>query len=178
MLALLSFWCWSFSPHHFACSYIGASPAGPLTSEELVQREMRPMQQPWPMLMCLTCFLSGLLLSILSMLRLLIFFPAGPLTFEDLIQREHEAIAAALAHADVPHIQVIAELANQQNLTAFNAIPYQVCIILLLVLLWCCCFAGRVSVTAGGSANVLSAGGWFFLSKKEAMHFIFFHDQT
>ena len=51
---------------------------------------------------------------------------AGPVTFEELIQREHNAIAAALAHASVPHIQVIAELARQQNLMAFNAIPYQV----------------------------------------------------
>ena len=52
------------------------------------------------------------------------------MTFEELIQREHEAIAAALAHADVPHIQVITELGRQQNLMAFNAIPYQVCLLL------------------------------------------------
>ena len=58
---------------------------------------------------------------------------AGPVTFEELIQREHDAIAAALAHADVPHMLVIAELARRQNLLAFNAIPYQVsCTDLLL----------------------------------------------
>ena len=48
------------------------------------------------------------------------------MTFAELIQREHAAIAEALAHADVPHIQVIAELARLQNLLAFNAVPFQV----------------------------------------------------
>ena len=44
----------------------------------------------------------------------------------DLVQRVHEGVAAALAHADVPQMQVVAELARRQQLLAFNAIPYQV----------------------------------------------------
>jgi len=48
------------------------------------------------------------------------------LTFVDLVQRVHEGVAAALAHADVPQMQVVAELARRQQLLAFNAIPYQV----------------------------------------------------
>ncbi|KAL0031995.1 hypothetical protein WJX79_011002 [Trebouxia sp. C0005] len=48
------------------------------------------------------------------------------LTFVDLVQRVHDGVAAALAHADVPQMQVVAELARRQQLLAFNAIPYQV----------------------------------------------------
>ncbi len=44
----------------------------------------------------------------------------------DLVQRVHDGVAAALAHADVPQMQVVAELARRQQLLAFNAIPYQV----------------------------------------------------
>ena len=51
---------------------------------------------------------------------------AGSLTFTDLVQRVHSGVAAALAHADVPQMQVVAELARRQQLLAFNAIPYQV----------------------------------------------------
>ena len=50
----------------------------------------------------------------------------GWVTFQSLVQRVHAAVAAALAHADVPQMQVVAELARQQQLLAFNAIPYQV----------------------------------------------------
>lgn len=51
---------------------------------------------------------------------------AGELMFGELVQRVHETVATALAHADVAQMQVIAELARQQHLLAFNAIPYQV----------------------------------------------------
>ena len=53
---------------------------------------------------------------------------SGELTFQDLVQRVHGTVASALAHADVAQIQIIAELARQQHLLAFNAIPYQVSI--------------------------------------------------
>ena len=51
--------------------------------------------------------------------------PAGDLSFKDLVQRVHGTVASALMHADVPQMQVIAELARRQQLLAFNAIPYQ-----------------------------------------------------
>ena len=67
---------------------------------------------------------------------------AACLTFTGLVERVHAGVAAALAHADVPAMQVQAELARRQQLLAFNAIPYQVCLplhnvtqTLLLVLL-------------------------------------------
>ena len=50
---------------------------------------------------------------------------AGNLAFKDLVQRVHSTVASALAHANVPQMQVIAELARSQQLLAFNAIPYQ-----------------------------------------------------
>jgi len=43
-----------------------------------------------------------------------------------LIQLIHRGVAEALAHADVPQMQVIAQLAKQQKLLPFNALPYQV----------------------------------------------------
>ena len=51
---------------------------------------------------------------------------AGQLTFADIIQRVHNTVAEALAHADVPQIRVIAELARKQKLLPFDVAPYQV----------------------------------------------------
>lgn len=51
---------------------------------------------------------------------------AGPCTFVDVIQRVHKTVADGLAHADVPSMQVMAQLASQQKLLPFNALPYQV----------------------------------------------------
>jgi len=44
----------------------------------------------------------------------------------DVIQRVHKTVADGLAHADVPSMQVMAQLASQQKLLPFNALPYQV----------------------------------------------------
>ncbi|KAL3130149.1 hypothetical protein ABBQ38_008458 [Trebouxia sp. C0009 RCD-2024] len=51
---------------------------------------------------------------------------AGPLTFSEVIRRVHNTVAEGLAHADVPQMQVIAELARRQKLWPFDAVPYQV----------------------------------------------------
>ena len=51
---------------------------------------------------------------------------AGPCTFVDVIQRVHKTVADGLAHADVPTMQIMAQLASQQKLLPFNALPYQV----------------------------------------------------
>ena len=51
---------------------------------------------------------------------------AGPCTFVDVIQRVHKTVADGLAHADVPSMQIMAQLASQQKLLPFNALPYQV----------------------------------------------------
>ena len=51
---------------------------------------------------------------------------AGPCTFVDVIQRVHKTVADGLAHADVPSMQIMAQLAGQQKLLPFNALPYQV----------------------------------------------------
>jgi hypothetical protein len=51
---------------------------------------------------------------------------AGPCTFVDVIQRVHKTVAEGLAHADVPSMQIMAQLAGQQKLLPFNALPYQV----------------------------------------------------
>lgn len=44
----------------------------------------------------------------------------------DVIQRVHRTVAEGLAHADAPQMQVIAQLAGQQKLLPYNALPYQV----------------------------------------------------
>lgn len=51
---------------------------------------------------------------------------AGPCTFVNVIQRVHKTVADGLAHADVPSMQIMAQLAGQQKLLPFNALPYQV----------------------------------------------------
>lgn len=51
---------------------------------------------------------------------------AGLCTFVDVIQRVHKTVADGLAHADVPSMQIMAQLASQQKLLPFNALPYQV----------------------------------------------------
>ena len=51
---------------------------------------------------------------------------AGPCTFVDVIKRVHKTVADGLAHADVPSMQIMAQLAGQQKLLPFNALPYQV----------------------------------------------------
>ncbi len=52
---------------------------------------------------------------------------AGLMTFVKVIERLHNTLAEALAHADVPQMQIISQLARQQRLLPFNALPYQVC---------------------------------------------------
>ncbi|KAL3134340.1 hypothetical protein ABBQ38_006597 [Trebouxia sp. C0009 RCD-2024] len=51
---------------------------------------------------------------------------AGQLTFSEVIQRVHNTVAEGLAHANVPQMQIIAELARKQKLMPFDAVPYQV----------------------------------------------------
>ena len=57
-----------------------------------------------------------------------VFCNAGPLTFLEVMRRVHNTVAEGLAHADVPQMQVIAELAQKQKLWPFDAVPYQVCL--------------------------------------------------